>query len=78
MLNKILLTALEKTGKSVKWYKFALEGQNGGWRFLPNKDAQWLALEKVAKKVAKKLPQYTEGQIVDKLASLVNRSEILV
>lgn len=72
MINKTLRSLLKQTGKPVKWYQFAVKTKTGGWRFLRGKDAQWQALNQIAKIAAKKLPQYSEGQIVDRLAKLVN------
>lgn len=72
MINKILLSELEKTGKPLSWFKFAKKNQSGSYRFLSNKETQWQTLNQVAKKAAKKLPQYTLGQIVDALSQLIN------
>jgi hypothetical protein len=72
MLNKILREELKKTGKPAAWFRFAVKNKTGGWRFLNGKEAQWRELNRVAKKAAGKLPGYTQGEIVDRLAAIVN------
>ena len=74
MLNQILLCAIKSSGHPLPWYQFARKTKTGGYRFLANKEAQWQTLNKIAQKVQKKLPQYTQGQIVDALANLVNET----
>lgn len=73
MLKQILLTALKDSGRPLHWYQFAVKTKTGSYRFLANKEAQWQALNRITQTAKKKLPQYTQGQIVDALAVLVNR-----
>lgn len=61
-----------KRKKPLSWFTFALKMWGGGYRFLPDKEEQLRAIEMLAHKLRKKLPELTTGQIVDILAEIVN------
>jgi hypothetical protein len=66
-----LKAEIKKVNPDLSWFKFT-EKSGLGWRFLPNKEIQWEKLEMIAKKISKKYPEYTTGQVVDELCRLVN------
>ncbi len=71
-LLRVFKVEAGKLGRPISWFRFAKKTKTGAWRFLANKEAQWNALEKIAKKLSTKFPGYTMGEIVDILAGLIN------
>src|SRR3989344_2199755 len=62
---------IRNLGKDMSWFQFAKKTKLG-YRFLTNRERQWLLLEQVAQEVAQDYPSYRLGQVVDILADLVN------
>lgn len=61
----------KKMGKNISWFRFAKKTKHG-YRFLTNKESQWEKLEEIAKRLLKKYPEMTEGEIIDLLSYIVN------
>ena len=75
-IDKEILKAVKeeakRLGKDVGWFKFARIKKGDVWVFLPDKDFQLRKLEQLVKKVGKKFPQFTTGQITEKISRMVN------
>ena len=67
-----LKSEAKKVGQNISWFRFAKKTKCGWW-FLTNKEEQWKKIEHIAKKISKKYPLFTVGQIVDWSCDLVNK-----
>jgi len=71
-INDLAKTVVAKKGKTLSWLRFAKKNSTGGFSFIPHKEPQWSALEKLAEKISILYPDKRSGEIVDLISELVN------
>lgn len=78
-LSRSLALAVQSKSKLLKkpiaWFQFAKK-DHARWVFLEHKESQWKVLNSIVSEVAPQYKEYTEGQISDILADLVNTQVI--
>ena len=63
----------KKIGKPAGWFRYARYA-NHGYVFLKHKEKQWEILNEVAIELSSRYPKYTQGEIVDLISEMVNKT----